>query len=123
MADWALDWQLEKNGAFITDLYPSGPSFHTAFVAEGMAAAWRAARDLGDEPRTARYARSCRDAAAFMSGLIIRPSHTYCMRNPPRAVGGVRTAPARSDVRIDYVSHALLALVSGPWAGDGESLV
>lgn len=41
IADWALDWQHERTGAFITDLSPSGPSFHTAFLAEGIAAAWR----------------------------------------------------------------------------------
>ena len=114
MADWALEWQLEKNGAFVTDLYPSGPSFHTAFVAEGIAAAWRVARDLGDRQRAARYAHACHRAASFMSELVIRPSHDYCLRDPARAAGGVRAARDRSDVRIDFVSHALFALVTGP---------
>jgi hypothetical protein len=121
MADWALGWQLEKDGSFVTDLYPSGPSFHTAFVAEGLAAAWRLARGAGDHERAARYAHACRRAASFMSELIIRPDDSYCLRDPDRAIGGVRPARDRSDVRIDFVSHALLALVTGPDAGATEA--
>lgn len=117
MADWAIDWQLDKNGAFITDLYPFGPSFHTAFVAEGIAAAWRVAQAVHDAQREARYAGACRRAASFMSSLVIHECDTYCMRDPQRAVGGVRAALLRSDVRIDFVSHTLLALVTGPLVG------
>ncbi len=110
IADWALDWQHENSGAFITDLSPSGPSFHTAFLAEGIAAAWRLAGRCGEEQRAERYARSCREALQFMSRLVIYPEDTFCMRDPARAVGGVRGTLATSAVRIDFVSHTLVAL-------------
>jgi orotate phosphoribosyltransferase/AMMECR1 domain-containing protein len=109
MADWALDWQHERTGAFITELSPSGPGFHTAFLAEGIAAAWELAIRIGDEKRADRYAHSCSEALRFMTELIIFPEDTFCMRDPSRAVGGVRGSLITSSVRIDFVSHTLLA--------------
>jgi orotate phosphoribosyltransferase/AMMECR1 domain-containing protein len=120
-ADWALDWQHERNGAFITDLSPTGPSFHTAFLAEGIAAAWSVARRLGDEERAARYASSCDAALAFMRRLIIFPEDTFCMRDPARALGGVRNSLITSGVRIDFVSHTLFAYLHGLRLRDAEN--
>jgi orotate phosphoribosyltransferase len=111
MADWALDWQHERTGAFISDLSPTGPSFHTGFLAEGIAAAWMLAIRLGDRGRTARYAHSCKEAMQFMNRLIIRPEDTICMRDPVQSVGGVRGSLITSNVRIDFVSHTLYALI------------
>jgi orotate phosphoribosyltransferase len=113
IADWALDWQHERTGAFISDLSPTGPSFHTGFLAEGIAAAWMLALRLGDGERAARYAHSCKQALQFMNRLIIRPEDTVCMRDPDRAVGGVRGSLITSSVRIDFVSHTLYALIGG----------
>ena len=111
IADWALDWQHERSGAFITDLSPSGPSFHAAFLAEGIAAAWRLADRTGDRERASRYANSCAEALAFMTRLIIYPEDTFCMRDPVHAVGGVRGSLTSSSVRIDFVSHTLCAFI------------
>jgi hypothetical protein len=44
-----------------------------------------------------------------MTELIIFPEDTFCMRDPSRAVGGVRGSLITSSVRIDFVSHTLLA--------------
>jgi AMMECR1 domain-containing protein/orotate phosphoribosyltransferase len=110
LADWALDWQLAKSGAFLTTMHLDGPSFHTAFIGEGMADAWKLARLLGEEARARRYERSCLDACRFLDRLIIRPEDTFCMRDPALALGGVRGTPASCDVRIDYVGHCLLFL-------------
>lgn len=113
LADWALDRQLELDGSFLTDLSPEAPSFHTAFVAEGIAEAWSLALDSGDVERAQRYFSSWKAAAEFMTQLIIYPEDTYCMHNPHRSVGGVRGMPTTSEVRIDYVSHTLRALIAG----------
>jgi hypothetical protein len=113
LADWAIDRQLEKNGAFLEDLSPTEPSFNTGFLAEGIAAAWATALTAGDATRAATYARSWQAAAGFCTRLLIYPEDTFCMADPDRAVGGVRTSPSRSDVRIDQVSHLLHALVEG----------
>lgn len=109
MADWALDWQHEKSGAFLIELHPYGPSFHTLFVAEGIADAWRLARLLDDQSRTERYSLSSAEALRFLNQILVRPEDTFCMVDPGRAVGGVRSSSSTSDVRIDYVSHSLLA--------------
>ena len=47
----------------------------------------------------------------FINRLIIRPEDTFCMRDPDRAVGGVRGSLITSSVRIDFVSHTLYALI------------
>jgi hypothetical protein len=38
-----------------------------------------------------------------------RPDNAYWLKNPDKAEGGVRESPFVSDVRIDYVQHALCA--------------
>jgi orotate phosphoribosyltransferase/AMMECR1 domain-containing protein len=111
MADWAADWQQERTGAFITDLSPTGPSFHTGFLAEGMAAAWELALRTGDSARAARYAHSCHEALRFMEKLTIYPEDGFCLHDPKRAAGGVRCSLITSHVRIDFVSHTLIAFV------------
>jgi orotate phosphoribosyltransferase/AMMECR1 domain-containing protein len=109
MADWAVDRQQERTGAFITELSPTGPSFHAAFLAEGIAAAWLVAQRTGDVVRVKRYAHSCHEALRFMTKLILYPEDGFCLHDPGRAVGGVRCSLITSYVRIDFVSHTLLA--------------
>jgi len=109
MADWAADRQQERTGAFITELSPTGPSFHAAFVAEGMAAAWLLAQRTGEAARARRYAHSCHEALRFMTKLILYPEDGFCLHDPRRAVGGVRCDLITSYVRIDFVSHTLMA--------------
>lgn len=113
MADWAVERQLAKNGAYLEDLSPAEPSFNTGFIAEGIAAAWALALQVGDMTRAQRYADSWHQAAHFVTGLIIYPEDTFCMETPARSIGGVRGTLSRSDVRIDHVSHCLRALVEG----------
>ena len=44
IADRTLEWQTDVNGAFLTDLDLSGPTFHTACVLEGIAEARKTGR-------------------------------------------------------------------------------
>ena len=113
VADWCLDRQVEVSGAFLTDLNPDGPSFHTAFIAEGIAVAWSVAEESGDRERACRYRRSWERAMRFMSRLVLRPVDAPCLPDAPRAVGGVRGTLNSSRIRIDYVSHTLTALILG----------
>ena len=113
VADWALNWQHEKSVAFLTDLDNTGPSFHTAFISEGIADAWALAKRLGNRERARRYENSWQQATRFMNQLIIRPEDTFCVHDPQRAMGGVRGSLFTTAVRIDYVSHSLIALVKG----------
>lgn len=49
----------------------------------------------------------------FMDNLIIRDEDTFCMKDPLHSCGGVRLSLTSTAVRIDFVSHLLLALVKG----------
>jgi AMMECR1 domain-containing protein/orotate phosphoribosyltransferase len=122
IADWALPRQHEKTGSFLCDLEPAGFTFHTGFLCEGMAAAWKVARSLGDAERTERSRRSCEEGLRFMNRLILREDDAFCLAEPSAAVGGVRAALYLSEVRIDYVSHTLFALL-GAEAQRAEQLV
>jgi hypothetical protein len=113
LADWATSYQLEKNGAFLVDYAPDGPGFHTACVLEALANVWSVARRTGHSERERHYRESWERGVRFIDRLIIRDDDTFAMREPARAVGGVRQSLTSSVVRIDYVAHALLALVNG----------
>jgi hypothetical protein len=54
-----------------------------------------------------------------MNQIILRPEDGFCVAEPDRAVGGVRAAVFLSEVRVDFVSHTLLALVKAQQALDG----
>jgi orotate phosphoribosyltransferase/AMMECR1 domain-containing protein len=108
---WALSRQHRRTGGFVTDLNLTGPSFHTAFVMEGVADAARLMLAAGEPELAAEYARSWRSGFALLDRLVIRDEDTYCMPCPERAVGGVRGTLTSSGVRIDYASHAAQSIV------------
>lgn len=112
-ASWMVDGQLTCDGSFLTDMYAAGPSFHTAFAAEGVAAGWRSAIVLGDDGLAARFAQSWHRAMSFMEQLIVRREDTFWMADPTVAVGAIRCAPASSDLRVDFTSHTMVAVISG----------
>lgn len=113
MADWAMKNQHGKGGAFLTDMNKTGPSFHTALVMEGMADAAALLRASGDRPAANACMESWKRGAAFMDRLIIRKEDTFCMSDPQRAIGGVRSTLTSTQVRIDFVSHTVQAIVKG----------
>ncbi|MDM7853882.1 AMMECR1 domain-containing protein [Cellulomonas alba] len=111
VVDWALPLQHRGTGAFLTDLDVTGPGFHTAFVLEGVADAARLCLLDGDRARAALYMRRWRQGFRFVDRLVVRDEDTYCMADPGRALGAVRPSLTTSGVRIDFVSHAMQALV------------
>jgi hypothetical protein len=112
IADWALNYQLDHNGAFLTNLDATGPSFHTACISEAVAAAWALAENVRDWRRARAYGDSWKRAMAFMRSLMITSADMFCMRDR-QALGGVRLNQTSSEVRIDYISHTLLAFLGG----------
>jgi orotate phosphoribosyltransferase len=113
VADWAIDRQLLKDGAFLEDLSEKEPSFNTGFVAEGIAAAWSVALRAGDSERAAAYEASWRRAGGFVRSLMVTPADTFPSRAPAAVVGGVRLTPSSPRLRIDATSHCLHALLAG----------
>jgi AMMECR1 domain-containing protein/orotate phosphoribosyltransferase len=113
VADWCLDRQIEATGAFLTDLAPGGPTFHTAFIAEAIADTWALALALNERERAQRYQRSWYSTMRFARQLIIRPVDAPCLADPDRSIGGVRGSLTSSTVRIDFVSHLIVAMAKG----------
>jgi AMMECR1 domain-containing protein/orotate phosphoribosyltransferase len=113
VADWCLEQQIDATGAFLTDLSPGGPTFHTAFIAEGIADTWATAMACQDYERALAYERAWWRAMEFVRRLIIRPADAICFADPDRSIGGVRGSLTSSTIRIDFVSHVAIALAKG----------
>ncbi|HEV3190157.1 MAG TPA: beta-L-arabinofuranosidase domain-containing protein [Polyangiaceae bacterium] len=56
-----------------------------------------------------RFLDAAQEAAAFLAGQQFDIENGYWLRNPSKAAGGVRESLYVSDVRIDYVQHAMSA--------------
>ncbi len=112
VADWALQFQSQKTGAFLNDHQSDSPGATTALYLEGLAAVRSAAEKEGSVVREQRYRSACEKALFFLDRLVYQERDTPVLPNPAWAIGGLRTSLTSSDVRIDYVHHALGALLS-----------
>jgi orotate phosphoribosyltransferase len=113
IAEWVLRRQLDKTGAFLTDLRDRGPGFNTAYLAEGIAEAWHLSRELENSPWSAKLEHSWTSAMQFMQTLLVMPEDQFCMPQSRRVIGGVRHSMYDSGMRIDYAAHMLRALLGG----------
>ncbi len=118
LSDLMTEGQLSVDGSFLTDMGTSGPSFHTAFAAEGVASGWLSALAVGDEKRAKRFGDSWDAAMAFCDQLIFRRMDTFWTPEPTIVLGGIRSTPLSSALRVDYTSHTLLALLTGLQAAE-----
>lgn len=87
------------------------PRYSTASYLEGIVDAYALAAALGDEARVRRYRRSVQLGTRFLFQLQITERNAFYLRNPRRAIGGVRRSLTRNDQRIDFTQHAVLALI------------
>jgi CheY-like chemotaxis protein len=71
----AVERQVAATGAFLTDLAPGGPTFHTAFVAEAIADAWELARAVGDDRSVTDDFVDARAARAHQVSAGLMDSH------------------------------------------------
>jgi orotate phosphoribosyltransferase/AMMECR1 domain-containing protein len=111
IADWALTFQSAKSGAFLNDHQPDTPGATTALYLEGIAAVGAAAHAGGDSARDTRYRRAAAAGLRFLDRLVYQDRDAAVLPNPAWALGGVRSSLTASEVRTDYVHHALAALV------------
>jgi orotate phosphoribosyltransferase len=96
VADRVLSLQ-GPEGAF------GSPDATTAAHLEGVIAAWRVTKEK-------RYLAAADAAVRFLETLVYQPRDFAVLPNPEWALGGLRLAPYRSDVRLDFVQHLLMAL-------------
>ncbi len=113
MVDWLLTYQQEGTGAFINEHQPETPGYMTAVYLEAVAAASNLAGSLADEGRRLTYVKSYERGLRFLDRLIIQPRDAAVLPGAPYALGGLRRAVHYSEVRTDFVQHALSAVVEG----------
>jgi orotate phosphoribosyltransferase/AMMECR1 domain-containing protein len=111
VADWALTFQSRTTGGFLNDHQRDAPGATTALYLEALAAVRAAAHAIGDRDREQRYSTACARGLEFVDSLVYQPRDAAVLPNPEWALGGVRTSGTASDVRIDYVHHALSAVL------------
>jgi orotate phosphoribosyltransferase/AMMECR1 domain-containing protein len=112
IADWILEFQAECTGAFLTDHQPDTPGYTSAVYLEAVAAAARTAADTGDGARHRRYADAFQRGFGFLDRLVIQDRDASVLPNPEYAVGGLRENLHSSHVRVDFVQHALAAILT-----------
>jgi orotate phosphoribosyltransferase/AMMECR1 domain-containing protein len=110
IADWILEFQQTKTGAFLTDHQPDTPGFTTSVYLEAIAAAFHAAVEF-DPPRSRRYDDAWRRGFAFLDRLIIQERDSSVLPNAEYAAGGLRENLYSSHIRIDFVQHSLAAIL------------
>lgn len=111
IGDWILEYRQEKTGGFINDHQPDGPGYTTALYLEGVGAAVPLASAFGDSARRERYSAAVARGFRFLEQLVIQQRDAPVLPNTSTAVGGLRQSLHRSEVRIDFVQHALSALL------------
>ncbi|MCE9577972.1 MAG: AMMECR1 domain-containing protein, partial [Deltaproteobacteria bacterium] len=110
--DWALTHQQAKSGGFVNGEQADGPGYSTGVYLEGVAAALELAVAVGDAPRIARYRAAAARAVDFLDVITYQDRDRPFLPDPARAIGGVRVSRTAGDVRIDFVQHALIAMVT-----------
>lgn len=110
VADWALPFQSLKSGGFLNNHQSDAPGATTALYLEGLAVAEQAAAREGNTARQRRYQAACRRGLRFLDQLVYQDRDRAVLPSPEWAIGGLRTSIMASDVRIDYVMHALAAM-------------
>ncbi|MBI2650017.1 AMMECR1 domain-containing protein [Candidatus Woesearchaeota archaeon] len=124
MADWIMNQQYdEKNtpysdflGGFSDFLGGFGgnggmPTLSSAVYADGIADAYTLAKIVNDRNKVKKYGKSLRLASRFILQLQFDDVNTYYVPNPEKAIGAIRESLISNNLRIDYTSHSVLALL------------
>ncbi len=91
----------DYKGAF----YGEGESAPTSTRLEALASTIELARFLGRDEAPLRPVAM--QLACFARGQQLDADSAYFTKNPARSIGGVRRSLLRSEVRIDFVQHAM----------------
>jgi orotate phosphoribosyltransferase len=111
IADWLVGYQQVEGGGFLNGEQRDTPGYTTVLYLEGLGAATRLAEAVGDRPRATRYRTAYEKGFRFVHGLVIQAPMATLLPNPDWAIGGVRASLLQDQVRIDFVQHALSAVL------------
>ena len=92
---------------YVGSFYDEGQTTPTSTRLEALASTFQLARFMGTDETP--LATASMQLACFMRGQQLDAESVYFVKDPSRAMGGVRESLMNSDVRIDYPQHALSA--------------
>jgi hypothetical protein len=120
MTDWLLpmqQWEAAPSPDLAGRFYdPDRPDYGPPHASsdgvylEGLIAAHRAARAVGDDDRAERYRVAlCRGLRNLMQLQFADEVDMYYVSQRERVAGGLRTTPYDNRIRVDNVQHGLMA--------------
>jgi hypothetical protein len=114
-ADWLVGQQLNSTNCNWPDLFggidsDDGPSAASGIYLEALTDALSLARKRNDSARMARYEIVVRGLTEFLLRIQVKPEEAYFARSRKDVIGGIRSTPASTKIRIDHCGHALVGL-------------
>ena len=94
--------------------YKPPRSAPTATRMEGLNSAYALARDFGRGADAKQIRRSIDKGTGFLLRMQVGPEIAMYCQDPEASLGGFRESLARSSIRVDYVQHAISALIHRP---------
>lgn len=116
MTDWIVGQQYIDEAPYPDYLggfkiLNSVPGASAPVFVEGIADAYKLALLLDDHERIDRYGKSLRVSSRFILQLQFDKSGTYYIKNPEKVIGAMRESLASNNLRVDYTSHSIMALL------------
>lgn len=108
IADFVLTYQSQREGCWWNDHQPDAPGAIAAVYLEGLAGG---PLKKASGARRKRYLVAAERAMRFLDRLTYLPCDAALLPNPDWALGGVRTSLTAGEVRLDFVQHALSAML------------
>ncbi|MBR4531749.1 hypothetical protein IKO70_05005 [bacterium] len=107
------DWMLKKYKPLGSDAEPgrqgalSTQFAGTGVYSEGISAATRLAREIGDKERYEKYSKALRGMTGYVLGLQFKDEDTYWVKRPDKVRGALSMRPDNEELRIDSTYHAI----------------
>ena len=108
-----MDWMLKKYKPLGSDAEPGRQgALNTQFAgtgvySEGLSAATRLAREIGDKERYEKYSKALRGMMGYVLGLQFKDEDTYWVKRPDKVRGALSMRPDNEELRIDSTYHAI----------------
>lgn len=108
-----VDWMLKKYPPLGSDSEPGRQgALNTQFAgtgvySEGISAAVRLAREVGDKARYEKYSKALRGMMGYALGLQFKDEDTYWVKRPDKVRGALSMRPDNEELRIDSTYHAI----------------
>ena len=108
-----MDWMLKKYKPLGSDAEPgrqgalSTQFAGTGVYSEGLSAATRLAREIGDKERYERYSKALRGMMGYALGRQFKDEDTYWVKRPDKVRGALSMRPDNEELRIDSTYHSI----------------